>query len=78
MNQQKPSISILTGIYNTPDLQILQTAVESIRQQTYTDWEWIICDDGSMDSTCETIQSLIHGDHKIRLISNESNQGIAE
>ncbi len=77
MLQQKPSISILTGIYNTPDPQILQKAVESIRQQTYTDWEWIICDDGSMDSTCETIQSLIQGDHRIRLIHNETNQGLA-
>lgn len=77
MLQQKPPISILTGIYNTPDLPILQKAVESIRQQTFTDWEWIICDDGSTDTTYEKIQSLIQGDDRIRLIRNETNQGLA-
>ena len=77
MFQQKPPISILTGIYNTPDLPILQKAVESIRQQTFTNWEWIICDDGSTDTTYEKIQSLIRGDDRIRLIRNETNQGLA-
>lgn len=77
MGEKKTVVSILMGIYNTPDLQILQKVVESIRQQTFTDWEWIICDDGSTDTTRETIQSLIQGDDRIRLIRNETNLGLA-
>ncbi len=77
MTHQRPVVSILMGIYNTPDPRILQKAVESIRRQTLTDWEWIICDDGSTDTTCETIQTLIRGDDRIRLIRNDINKGLA-
>lgn len=77
MTHQKPTVSILMGIYNTPDPRILQKAVESIRRQTFTDWQWIICDDGSTDTTHGTIRSLIQGDDRIRLIHNDINKGLA-
>ena len=42
-------ISILMGIYNCAPT--LNEAIESIINQTYTNWEFIICDDGSTDNS---------------------------
>lgn len=44
-------ISIIMGIYNCSDT--LVEALDSIVNQTYTDWELIMCDDGSADNTYE-------------------------
>lgn len=42
-------ISIIMGIYNCEET--LPDAIGSILSQTYTDWELILCDDGSTDGT---------------------------
>ena len=44
-----PEISVIMGIYNCADT--LPSAIDSILAQTYTDWELIMCDDGSTDNT---------------------------
>lgn len=49
-------ISIIMGIYNCADT--LGDAIESIFAQTYTDWELIMCDDGSKDSTYEIAKNI--------------------
>lgn len=51
----------------------LHEAIESILKQTFTDFEFIIIDDGSADSTCRIIQS--YNDSRIVLISRE-NKGL--
>lgn len=77
MEQYMVTVSIIMGIYNITDLQILQKAIVSIRKQTFTDWEWIICDDGSTDNTYQMLQSLVKEDERIRLIKNRKNLGLA-
>ena len=69
------TISILMGIYNCAST--LSEAIESILAQTYTDWELILCDDGSKDATYEIAESYQkrHPD-KIVLIKNERNMGL--
>ena len=42
------------GIYNCADT--LAAAIDSILAQTYTDWELILCDDGSADRTYEVAE----------------------
>ena len=42
-------VSIIMGIYNCADT--LEEAIDSILQQTYPEWELIMCDDGSTDDT---------------------------
>ncbi len=54
----------------------LQEAVDSILQQTCPDFEFIIIDDGSQDSTLEIIQS--YQDKRIRFLQNSENLGIAK
>lgn len=44
-----PKISIITSTYNRR--QRLEKAVNSVVEQTYPDWELLICDDGSTDDT---------------------------
>jgi glycosyltransferase involved in cell wall biosynthesis len=51
----------------------LHEAINSILQQTFTDFEFIIVDDGSTDSTCRIIQS--YNDSRIFLISR-ANKGL--
>lgn len=69
-------ISVLMGIYNCADT--LERAVVSIQKQTYTNWELIMCDDGSSDSTLDVAKSLAASDRRIILLHNESNKGLNE
>jgi glycosyltransferase involved in cell wall biosynthesis len=51
-----PKVSIVLPTYNR--LAYLKEAVESVRAQTFADWELIIVDDGSTDETLHWLQSL--------------------
>lgn len=70
----KPLISVLMGIYNCAGT--LEQAVASIQNQTYTNWELILCDDGSTDHTYETAQALAAEDSRILLLRNPQNLGL--
>lgn len=67
-------ISVLMGIYNCA--ATLEQAVASIQAQTYTNWELILCDDGSSDSTYAVAQALAARDSRILLLRNEKNLGL--
>ena len=67
-------ISVLMGIYNCADT--LEQAVSSIRNQTYSNWELILCDDGSSDSTYEIAKKLKEEDERIILLKNDVNKGL--
>ena len=67
-------ISVLMGIYNCADT--LEQAVASIRNQTYKDWELILCDDGSSDNTFEVAQKLAAEEPRIILLRNDGNKGL--
>lgn len=69
-----PKISVLMGIYNCADT--LEQAVASIQNQTYTNWELILCEDGSSDNTYKIAQSLAAEDDRIVLLRNERNMGL--
>ena len=63
------------GIYNCA--YTLVEAVQSIRDQTYTDWELILCDDGSTDNTLAKAEALAKTDSRLRIIRNSKNLGLA-
>ncbi len=69
-----PSVSVLMGIYNCENT--LEAAVESIRAQTFGDWELILCDDGSTDGTAALAEKLCAQDHRLTLLRNEKNLGL--
>lgn len=67
-------ISIVVPAYNVA-LFISET-LESIRKQTFTNWEAIIVDDGSTDNTVEVIKDYISSDNRFRLICQD-NSGVS-
>ena len=71
----KPLISIIMGIYNCGST--LAEAIDSIIAQTYTNWELIMCDDGSLDNTYEVANEYLQKyPQKIKLIQHKKNQGL--
>lgn len=68
-------ISVIMAVYNAKDEDILKLAVESILNQTYENFELIICDDCSTDGTFEILQKLARKDERIALLRNETNLG---
>ena len=74
-NRKSPLISVLMGVYNCA--ATVEEAVQSIIDQTITDWELIICDDGSADNTYEVVKALAEKEKRIVLIRNERNMGLA-
>jgi glycosyltransferase involved in cell wall biosynthesis len=66
-----PKISIVMAAYN--EERGICAALESIIAQTFIDWELIVIDDGSTDSTVAIIQRYAQNDSRIRLVCNEKN-----
>lgn len=66
-----PEVSVIMPAYNCGPF--LAKAIGSILGQTFTDFELIICDDGSTDNTWSVIQSF--DDKRIRKYRNEQNKG---
>lgn len=72
---ETPLVSIITPCYNS-EKYILET-IESIRQQSYSNWEQIIVDDASLDQSVALIEEISKIDSRIRLISLKENHGAA-
>ena len=70
----EPLVSIIMGVYNAE--KTMQDSIDSILQQTYTKWEFIICDDGSTDNTYSELQKKYEGDDRFVIIKNEENSGL--
>lgn len=69
------TISIIIPAYNGS--RFIGEAIQSVSLQTYTDWELVIVDDGSTDSTQTIIQQFVGRDpERIRCVVQE-NQGVA-
>lgn len=67
-------VSVIMGIFNCADT--LEDAVNCILNQTHTNWELILCDDGSSDNTYDAAFSLAEKDRRIRLLRNAQNMGL--
>lgn len=68
-------VSVIMSVYN--GAATIKYAVNSILEQTLSDFEFIICDDGSTDETPHFLQELLQNDTRIRLITNQKNMGAA-
>ena len=73
MNNSK--VSILMSAFNSENF--ISKSIESVINQSYSNYERIIVDDGSNDSTKEIIKMYSHNNSKIKLFS-KSNSGITE
>ena len=68
-------VSIIMGIYNCAPT--LPEAVDSILAQTFTDWQLVLCDDGSLDDTYAVAARYQAAyPEKVVLLQNERNMGL--
>ena len=70
-----PKVSIITATYNSEEF-IKETWL-SIKNQSFTDWEWLITDDCSTDGTISILESLSQQDNRVRIFRNNVNSGAA-
>jgi len=76
MIKQQPLISVVMPVYNAE--KYLKEAIESILNQTYKNFEFILINDASTDSSLEIINQFARKDKRIKFINNQENKGIAE
>lgn len=70
MDKNSPLISIIIPVYNVE--QYLRNCVESVINQTYTNWEMILVDDGSPDKCGEICDEYAVKDKRIQVIHKEN------
>jgi glycosyltransferase involved in cell wall biosynthesis len=70
-----PKVSVLMPAYNAA--QYIGEAIQSILDQSFTDFEFIIIDDCSTDNTWEIIQQYASIDSRIMVSRNKQNLNIA-
>ena len=68
-------VSVITPSYNAE--RTIGTTIESVLQQTYSNWELIIVDDGSTDATAKVVTDYGRRDSRIQFISQATNLGAA-
>ncbi|MBZ0310357.1 MAG: glycosyltransferase, partial [Anaerolineae bacterium] len=69
-----PEISVVMSVYNGE--AYLKQAVESILNQTFPDFEFIILNDCSIDRTANILQDYAERDSRIKILHNEQNLGL--
>ncbi|MAZ47782.1 MAG: glycosyl transferase [Halobacteriovoraceae bacterium] len=68
-------ISIVTPCYNCADF--IYETYQTVKNQTFSDWEWLCVDDCSTDDTNLILQELASGDERVKVFKNEKNSGAA-
>ena len=69
-----PRIDVIMSVYNGENY--LREAIESVLNQTYTNFKFIIVDDGSDDNSHDIIKS--YADKRIKLIRNAKTEGLTK
>ena len=72
MTQTNPTVSVVMAAHN--EAEYIGEAINSILNQTYSDFEFIIIDDGSTDQTIDIIESFDDG--RLYLLQNDTNRGL--
>jgi len=70
-----PEVSIITANYNCE--RFIESTIQSVLKQTFTDWEMIIVDDCSTDQGPKIIEKYCQADSRIKLVSLVKNSGPA-
>lgn len=70
-------VSIIVPVYNVE--KYIEQTMDSVRAQTYTQWELLLVEDGSSDGTPEVIAEYMQrtNDGRIRLVTLPENIGAA-
>ena len=69
-----PEVSVIMSVFNAE--KTVGSATRSVIEQEYKDIEFIICNDGSSDGSGAVIEEYSSLDYRIKVIKNETNQGL--
>lgn len=75
-NIKSPLVSVIMPVYNAE--KYVAEAIESILNQTFTDFEFLIFNDGSKDKSAEIVQSYAQKDSRIVFYNYQENRGLPE
>lgn len=68
---REPLVTVMMPVYN--GMKLIHASIASLCAQTYTNWECVIVDDGSVDGTTEYLDTL--NDRRFIVVHFEKNQG---
>lgn len=71
INIMSANVSIVIATYNSK--KTLRRALDSVKNQSYQDWECVIVDGASKDGTVEIIKEYKNKDFRFRYISEPDN-----
>lgn len=74
--EDQPLVSVITPLYNAASY--IAKSIQSVREQTYSNWEHIIVDDYSTDDSVLITEKLARSDERIYFVANKTNQGAAK
>ena len=75
MKTEMPLVSIGLPVYNGENY--VAEAIQCVRNQTFSNWELIICDNSSTDHTFDLCRQLADDDNRIRVYQNPRNMGVS-
>lgn len=75
-HQENPVISVIMSVYNGE--KYLAESINSILTQTFSDFEFIIINDASSDSTADILERYKRSDSRIEVVTNSQNIGLTK
>ena len=69
-------VSVITPSWNSE--KYIKKTIESVQNQTYSNWEMIIVDDCSSDKTVEIVEEISKKDPRVRVLKQDINSGAAK
>ena len=70
-----PAISVIIPIYNVE--KYLRRCLDSVKNQTFPDWEAICVNDGSPDNSAEILEEYAKKDARFKIV-NKENGGLSD
>ena len=70
-----PSVAIVVAAYN--ERRFVRQCLASLQAQSFTDWECIVVDDDSSDTTAGLVAEFVADDPRIRVVAHTRNRGLA-
>lgn len=71
----KPNVSVITPVYNAE--KFLKETIDSVLKQTYKDYEYLLVDDCSTDSSADIVKEYVENDNRVKYIKLKENSGAA-
>ena len=74
MNSRQPFFSIITPIYNGQEY--ISTYINTLKKQTFTNWESLVIDDNSSDNSLELLFENIKDDKRFRILKQDKKKSV--